>query len=541
MASSILKHINPLENERPTSYADRIGQLFISTIPKEQRDILGQYFTPVTIADFMSSLIYDRNMKIIDILDPGAGFGILSCSIIERMANLQNKPEKIRLVSYECDKKFLPLLKKSLEYTRFWLEDYNMNFKYKVINDDFILNNASVLDKVRTFSGTQKKRFDIIISNPPYFKISKSDPRAKISSSVIYGQPNIYALFMAVSASLLKTSGELIFITPRSFAAGSYFKLFRERFFSLVRPTYIHLFESREDTFDRDSILQENIIIKAVRENDWPKNQNSYYVNISSSNGLNDLNNDTYRQVPLNEIIDMESKNKFLHIPLSEKDDNIIQLVNSWKGNLYDYGMEISTGPVVPFRVKELISDSGNIDTTHAPLIWMQNINEMSIEWPISMKKPQYIIINSNSKKILVENKNYILMRRFSPKEDYKRLKTTPYIAGKIKSKFLGLENHLNYIYRPRGDLTKEEIYGLSAILNCKIIDNYIRTFNGNTEISATELRSIPLPPMVIIKEIGNYLLNNNLTNGEIDKYVTNKLSESYSVYSKDLKAIIYG
>jgi adenine-specific DNA-methyltransferase len=540
MASSIQKYINSLENERPTIYADRIGQLYISKISKEQRDTLGQYFTPAIIADFMSSLI-DSDLKCIDILDPGAGIGVLSCSLIERIANLPNKPEKIQLVAYECDKKLLPLLKKCLDYTRYWLKKYDIILEYKVIKNDFILTNANVLENIKILTEDRKNRFDLIISNPPYFKISKTDGRAKISRSVIYGQPNIYALFMAVSASLLKESGQLIFITPRSFAAGSYFKLFREKFFSIVRPTHLHLFESRQKAFDRDAILQENIIIKAIREKKWEKSDKEYTVNVSSSQGLGDLGYYNSRVVPLKEIIDMTSKNKFLHIPLSDKDDDIVQLVNSWNSNLHDYNMEISTGPVVPFRAKELISDIGNIHTTHAPLLWMQNIKEMSVKWPVSSKKEQYIIISNNSKKLLVENKNYILMRRFSPKEDYKRLKTSPYLSGSIKSKYLGLENHLNFIYRPNGELMKEEIFGLSAVLNSKIIDSYIRTFNGNTEISATELRNIPLPPIKTIIEIGNYLLDNNLSNGDIDQFVMDKLFKKYKIYGKDQKAATYG
>ncbi len=539
MTNFVLKEMNPLENERPTDYTDRIGQFYISTISKEHRDTLGQYLTPSKIADFMSSLI-ECKLKSIDILDPGAGIGILSCSLCEALAKSHNKPEKIRLVAYEFDKKLIPLLKKCLDYLRLWLTSNNVSLEYKVINSDFILTNASVMENIVKLSGNPK-RYDLIISNPPYFKILKSDPRAKVASSVIYGQPNMYALFMAVSASLLKTSGELVFITPRSFAAGSYFKLFREKFFSAVRPTHLHLFESRYEAFDRDSILQENIILKAVREKDWVKKQDEYFVNISSCTGIKDLDYCTIREVPITDLIDMASKNRYLHIPLSERDDYVIQLVNSWIGSLHDHGMEISTGPVVPFRAKDLICDIGNLDEAYAPLLWMQNINEMCVKWPISSKKEQYIKINFTSKKLLVENKNYILMRRFSAKEDIKRLKSTPYLAGNINSRYLGLENHLNYIYKPNGDLSKEVLYGLSAILNSKIIDSYIRTFNGNTEISATELRSIPLPSIDLIKEIGSYLLKTNLSNGDIDTYVTEKLTAEYNIYNKDQKAAVYG
>ena len=71
---------------------------------------------------------------------------------------------------------------------------------------------------------------------------------------------------MAIAAHLLAKNGELIFITPRSYTAGPYFRLFREHFFSHVEPSFIHLFGSRDKAFEKDDVLQENIILKAKRK-----------------------------------------------------------------------------------------------------------------------------------------------------------------------------------------------------------------------------------------------------------------------------------
>ena len=66
----------------------------------------------------------------------------------------------------------------------------------------------------------RNEEFDVVISNPPYFKIGKADPCATAASIVVHGQPNIYALFIAVGATLLRQGGDFITITPRSFASG---------------------------------------------------------------------------------------------------------------------------------------------------------------------------------------------------------------------------------------------------------------------------------------------------------------------------------
>jgi adenine-specific DNA-methyltransferase len=94
-----------------------------------------------------------------------------------------------------------------------------------------------------------------------------------------------------------------------------------------------------------------------------------------------------------------------------------------------------------------------------------------------------------------VPNKNYVLLRRFSTKEDVRRIVAAPILQDQFKSDVIGIENHLNYIYHRVGTLSEDEAFGLAAILNCSLIDTYFRTFNGNTQVSATELRQMPLPP----------------------------------------------
>ena len=82
------------------------------------------------------------------------------------------------------------------------------------------------LDNSYDFKALIRNEFDIVIMNPPYFKISKKSEYSKKMSDIIYGQPNIYALFMAMGVKFLNSNGKLIAITPRSFCNGLYFKAF---------------------------------------------------------------------------------------------------------------------------------------------------------------------------------------------------------------------------------------------------------------------------------------------------------------------------
>ena len=51
--------------------------------------------------------------------------------------------------------------------------------------------------------------------------------------------------------------------------------------------------------------------------------------------------------------------------------------------------------------------------------------------------------------------------------------------------------------------MDEELAYGLSALLNSTFLDRYFRISNGNTQVSATELRAMPLPAERDIRSIG--------------------------------------
>lgn len=493
--------IQPICGETPSCFAERVGSSYsIYSIQKEKKD-KGQFFTPHGIAQFMGGIATPSKNATIRILDPGCGSLVLSCALIERLTATSSCLQEVILDVYDTDICLVPYIQKVADYLNEWLEYRNVTLHTSLCNEDFVIANHHYLSSQDLFDST-RVMYDYVISNPPYFKLAKEDYRTRSCIDIVDGQTNIYALFMAICSKMLKNDGEMIFITPRSFASGRYFQSFRDFLFGNVSLDFVHLFNTRKDTFAKDDVLQELVISK------FSHNNNDKVV-VSYSCGINDIEEAMKTEYPQIEIVDVKSEDKIIFIPTNTKGMEVLRLFRSWDGCMGKYGIKISTGPVVAFRIQEYIENDD--DSNSVPLYWMHNVVKMLADHPVARKnKGQYIEVSSDTKHALLPNKNYILLRRMSSKDDDSRLIAAPYFGNMSKDKYIGIENKLNYIYRANGHLRRDETIGLSALLNSKLFDEYFRLFNGNINVSATELRVMPLPPIDDIRKIGNKIILNN-------------------------------
>ena len=497
-------HITPLAGERPAQYAERVGKVYAEASIQKDKKHKGQFFTPLAISEFMGGLATPSGKKNISVLDPGCGLAILSCTLIEHLVK-EEAPEHISLALYETDKKVVPLTEDVLSYLKVWCQERDVNLDCELNESDFVLEKCECLDGADTIFGDMfgSERFDYIISNPPYFKLAKDDIHTRSCASIVDGQTNIYALFMAICSKLLAEDGQMIFITPRSFASGRYFQSFRDFLFQHISIDLIHLFNTRKDTFAKDEVLQELVIMRMVPVG------NSERITVSYSQGISDLTHPYQKEYAASEIVNVSSEEKVVYLPVDGRDEAILSLFRSWDGNMEKYGIKISTGPVVAFRAYDFIMSEPGEDTV--PLYWLHNVVKMLCDHPVRKKdKGKYIKVTPETRAALLPNKNYVLLRRFSSKDDSSRLVAAPYFGNMAQYEFVGIENKLNYIYRPKGHLRRDEVMGITALLDSEMFDAWFRTFNGNINVSATELRMMPLPPIETIREIGKKIILRN-------------------------------
>ena len=471
--------------------------------------MIGQFFTPLGMADDMAKLI-DINAEKVNILDPGCGTGILTIALLKRILESKKVAEVIVML-YEKDKQVITTLKKNLNYIKGVYARENVKLNFIVKNEDFILGNKDNWEK-----NTVSEKFDIVICNPPYMKILKDSVEAEILSEIVYGQPNMYYLFMAMSLHLLKEDGQFVYITPKSYFSGTYFVKFRKWFLEKADLQYVRLFESRRQGFLSEKVLQELVIVKGYKRKEQGREIRVCSIENSGlkSNFI----------VDSNMVLDNRDK-YYIKIPSSEEQYKSLCLVESFPSNLSELDIKVSTGKVVPFRNNEDILDEQEIRGDTCPLIWNSNIQNGGFKWPIS-EKNKFQILKLNMK-LVIKNDNYILLRRMTTKEEIRRIRMVCYFKEFIPTKYVAIENHVNYLYRKHGELTKTEVRGLFVYLNSTIVNDYFNVLCGGTQINATELNSLKLPNERMIYSIGRKAAKINIYSvEECDKIIRRLLKK---------------
>jgi adenine-specific DNA-methyltransferase len=492
-------------NLYPTEVCQIVGNWYVESSSEARRYQAGQFFTPAVVARYMANLA-GRLHEQAYILDAGAGVGMLACALIE-LAKLQ-EASPITIVAYEADPVLYSLCSFTLRHARNFLQKHNLDVTIELHQQDFLEAMVAQFTSPSLWSNNPRpeRPFDFAILNPPYFKVNQADKRAKIVKDIAFGRTNMYTMFMSLAASSLRIGGRFLSITPRSFASGAYFKQFRQQFFGMISPEHIHLFDSRRSTFEDADVLQENIIFAGVKKGVAIEDKPA--VTISRSKGIDDLAYPLVQSIARQLILDEKQKDPVLHLPTSDIDTHLLQIFRGWKNRLSTYGVEISTGPVVPFRATECLTSSEKVQAGEAvPLLWLQHVRRMNIQWPLkNFDKPQ-AIATFGDQKLLVKNATHIILRRFSAKEEERRITAAVLPAQSFNTPLIGLENHLNYLYRSGGTLSSEEAVGIAAFLNSSLVDRYFRITNGNTQVNATELRSLPLPPLEQLISIGQQVM----------------------------------
>jgi len=465
-------------------------------LDESRRGQLGQFMTPPPVAQLMAAMFDDVSGDI-HLLDAGAGVGSLTAAFIEEARARKTPPGSITANAYELESLMLPHLEETKTLCKNACTQAGIPFSSKVFHGDFI-EEATAMLRGDLFSERIQPRFNRAILNPPYHKINSSSKTRKLLRSVDIETSNLYAAFVALAIKLLEANGELVAITPRSFCNGPYFKPFRELLLKEMTLRHIHIFHARNKAFKGDDVLQENIIFHAVKAKTHDR------VLISSSSCANDPNIER-RWAEQHEVVYPGDPDLFIHIATEDVEDNTALRVRSLPCALGDLAIQASTGRVVDFRAKDALQMKPGKSTV--PLIYPAHFEDGFVAWPkLEGRKPNAITDSAATANLLVERGVYVLVKRFSSKEERRRVVAAIYDPQRIDAERVGFENHLNYFHINGSGLTKNVAKGLALFLNSTVVDQYFRQFSGHTQVNATDLRSLRYPSIEQLKRLGNRL-----------------------------------
>ena len=469
---------------KPLHTLDYVRKSFNSATSRADRSRIGQFLTPAAIAHFMSSM-FECGPKEVRILDPGAGAGVLFATSVETLISQENRPLSIKVVAYETDSTILPYLEETLKRCHSLCISNGIEFHGIIKCEDFV--SAAIAETRESLFAVPIARFTHVILNPPYKKINSQTAMSRMLYSSDIEVANLYAVFVWLSMLLLEPCGQMVAITPRSFCNGPYFNKFRAAFLQMMSLQRIHIFESRKKAFGDDNVLQENIIYHALRGLQKPGS-----VTISASEGL-DFDKARTLSVPYDQVVHPADRDMFIHLSINDANVGPAERMRCLTTSLNKLSLGVSTGRVVDFRAREHLRQSPEQETV--PLIYPCHFLNGFINWPgESGKKPNAIASSSETSDLLVEAGFYVLTKRFSSKEQQRRVMAAIYDPTRIDAHLVGFENHLNYFHKQGKGLAADLAKGLAIYLNSTIVDQYFRLFSGHTQVNAADLRKMPYP-----------------------------------------------
>lgn len=452
----------------------------------KRKSQLGQFLTPARTACFMAGLFTSKEDLHCRLLDAGAGIGSLSSAFLERCIKGNLKFRKVEVTAFELD---------SLIHTE--LNDALSSYKnslaldYEILGGDFI---EQAVNRIQFGSG---KRFTHAILNPPYKKISSDSRHRQLLRQADIETVNLYSAFVALALAMISPGGQIVAIIPRSFCNGPYYRPFRDFVLKRASIRHMHLFDSRSKAFKDDDVLQENIILLLERGG----RQSDVTVTTSTDDSFSDLATHIH---PFNRIVFPHDTERFIHVPTSAE-RNAIELSNAIHSSLEDIGIRVSTGPVVDFRLKEHLREMPEAGTV--PLLYPAHFAGQNIEWPKpDIKKPNAILRNIETEKWLYPNGYYCVVRRFSSKEEKRRIVASVVQPDSFAdAKMLGLENHLNVYHENKRGLPEALARGLSVYLNTTGVDENFRRSSGHTQVNATDLKMMKYPSRAALIKLGEW------------------------------------
>ena len=467
----------------------RIGVLYTGLMPGERRARLGAHYTPRALCQRLLDMAEEAGVEwdTARVLDPACGGGaFLSPLALRMVASLKDQPAEAVLTSIEQR-----LRGYEIDPFAAWMSEVFLD----VTLAELCLKAGRPLKSlVQVCDALEQEpeagKFDLVIGNPPYGRITLSPGLRQKFRRSLFGHANLYGVFADLALRLTRSSGVIAYVTPTSFLSGEYFKALRVLLGWEAPPVSIDFIAERKGVFA--DVLQETLL--ATYQRGGQPGEASVHFLAQDRHGSVKIAGAGSFNLP-------EELDRPWVIPRSSRQSELVSRVSRLPYRLADYGYTVSTGPLVWNRHKSSLRDSPG--KGRYPLLWAESVrSDGQFEFRAQKRNHKPYFEPQEKERWVVTDHPCVLLQRTTAKEQCHRL-----IAAELPEQFIRqhgavvVENHLNMI-KPMNGAPKVSAAALAALLNSDVVDQVFRCINGSVAVSAYELQALPLPSPDAVKDI---------------------------------------
>lgn len=202
---------------------EEVGRIFESLVPQEARRRLGQFRTPMYIADFMADWAVQRGDD--RVLDPGIGAGVLTAAMYDAKHAADGQADVGDMWGVDLSELAVVMSSTALKITN---GEGSPNFIQGNFMDTLAEGQAQRIDQTNS---EVLPKMDAVVSNPPYSRSHElcSEEKSRINRIAaaeagmkISQKAPMYHYFFVHAAQFLEDGGRMAFLTPARFLETNY-------------------------------------------------------------------------------------------------------------------------------------------------------------------------------------------------------------------------------------------------------------------------------------------------------------------------------
>ncbi len=479
--------------------AYHIGMLYTDLLPRSYKRSQSLYYTPPALASKLvdMAIANGASFETDRVLEPSCGGGVvITTALIKMMESSGHLPAGTfldtlpnRLTGYELDPFGAWLAQIMIDGVLFFVVSASSR-KLPVL----VLHRDAL-------APMHSNGYDLVIGNPPYGRVKlETRNRVRFSRSCS-GHANLYKLFFDQAAQTISERGRICFITPTSFLSGIYSSRLRELLRTAVNPTQLSFLSDRCGVFQG---VTQSVAL-------------SCFSAACTNNGVSvtclDVGKEGHMQArPLGRYDLPDNLNSVWILPRTEGQVDVARSVLLLSSSLSAWGYNVHTGPVIWNRFKDRLSTDQT--PSSVPMIWAEAVRlgpdgVPKLQWTADRKDDKRWFGLHDREASLTCTKPVILVQRTTSPDQVRRL-----IVADLSEHFLMehgsvvIENHLNMI---KASSSKPLVSRKTVLtfLSSSAADAVIRCISGSTAISATDLRTMPLPCPTELSTLDALVLEN--------------------------------